>query len=121
MNCECVIIYPADRNNIEKLRELSRILRAISDQIELDPVAISRITTETKAYNTYDEAFGWRPKGRKTTLHPDDLALFVAGKYHYMSKAMLRYYLTPEDRKTLSDYKIIFPSSDDCFFEDIEI
>ena len=116
MNCECVFVLDENRDNPEKLVKIAHALLEITDEIELHPFSVAAITTETKAYNTYDEAFGWQPKGRCTRLNPGDLVLFVGGKYHYMSKRALARYLP---KAALTGVKIVFPSTDQEFFEDI--
>jgi hypothetical protein len=92
----------------------------ISDNIELYPVAVSQITRETKCYSSYDEANGWKPKTKKTTLLPGDYVLFIGGKLHYMNKTTMRRFLTTGDRQYLSHFEIVHPDTDETFFEDIK-
>lgn len=120
MNCECVFVSKTDRADPAKILSLAAaLLLDVSDNVELYPVAHSEITTETATYNDYDQAFGWKPKGKKTMLHPNDHVLFVAGKYHYMSKAVLRNYMNKENRELLKDFQIVFPATHDPFFKDL--
>ena len=91
MNTECVIISKNDTHDETKLHRLASIINErITYQCELYPYTISEITKTTAAYNTYDAAAGWEPKGKKTTLNPGDKVLFVGGKLHYMNKAFLK-------------------------------
>lgn len=116
MNCECVFVLKENRDKPDKLVEIAHAILDISDKIELYPVSVAEITAETKAYNTYDEAFGWQPKRQRTILQTGDLVLFVGGKYHYMSKQALMRYLP---KNILADAKIVFPAPWQTFFDDI--
>ena len=120
MNCECVFVSKTDRQNPTKILVLATaLLQDVSNNAELYPVAHSQITMETKTYNTYDEAFGWTPKGRYTKLNTGDHVLFVAGKYHYMTKTILRGFMSKENRELLKDFQIVFPATTEPFFDDL--
>ena len=119
MNTECIFLSNTARTDKKALENLAVYINKLSDEMELYPVALSRITTETKCYPTYDQAAGWAPKNKKTTILPGDLVLFVAGKYHYMSKQTLRRYANQEEKNLLSGFTILFPAAEKEFFEDI--
>lgn len=120
MNTECVIISKNDTHDETKLHRLASIINErITYQCELYPYTISEITKTTAAYNTYDAAAGWEPKGKKTTLNPGDKVLFVGGKLHYMNKAFLKQMFDAEGKKLLAEFSIVFPTHCDDFFRDI--
>lgn len=119
MNTECIIVATNDRAQIERLKAIAEIITAMSENAEIYPVAISRITEETSCYKTYDESAGYYPKQRKTVLNPGDHVLFIAGKLRFMDKATLRL-LTPKESKSIwSDFAVLFPSASNPFFTDI--
>lgn len=120
MNTECIFINKTDTHDEEKLQRLASIINeSITPRCELYAYTISEITRTTAAYNSYDEAAGWRSKSKRTTLNPGDKVLFVGGKLHYMNKEALRSLLNREDKKFLSEFKIVFPIHVDDFFKDI--
>ena len=120
MNCECVLISKNDPHDEAKLHKLaSMINERITYQCELYPYTISEIVKTTAAYNSYDEAAGWRSKGKRTTLNTGDKVLFVGGKLHYMNKTFLRQMFDTEGKKLLTEFEIVFPTFSDDFFRDI--
>lgn len=120
MNTECVFISKNNPTDEEKLHRLASIINeSITPHCELYAYTISEIVKTTTSYNSYDEAAGWRSKGKRTTLNTGDKVLFVGGKLHYMNKDALRSLLSREDKKLLSEFKIVFPTFSDDFFKDI--
>jgi hypothetical protein len=120
MNCEAIMIFkpnPKEKAEPETLAFLMQTF--ISENIELYPVAVSQITTETKCYPSYDAAQGYRPKTKKTTLFPGDYVLFIHGKLHHMNKNTMKRFLTAGDKQYLSHFEIIHPDAYETFFEDI--
>lgn len=119
MNTECIITTKENRNQKKQLETIRAYIEKLSNEIELYPVALSKITKETKCYKTYDESHGYTQKGKKTILFPDDLVLFVAGKYRYMNKTTLNRYATKDEKNALSGIVVLFPQAETTFFEDI--
>ena len=121
MNCECIMVFKPDPNNPAEPETLAELLHFyVSDNIELYPVAVSKITRETRCYASYDAAHGWAPKNNKTTLHNGDYVLFVGGKLHHMNKTTIKRYFPASDKQYLSHFAIIHPDTDEDFFEDIK-
>lgn len=116
MNTECIITTTNNRGAIDRMKEIAAQIEAISENVELYPVAISQITVPTNCYKTYDEVTGWRPKRQKTVLAQGDYVVFVAGKYHYMNKTALRQLLP---KSILTDLVVLFPDAREQFFTDI--
>ena len=121
MNCECVFVSKTDRNDQARLEALARWLAPLEDEIELYPVALSRITRDIPSYSMHhsDVRVIMNGAGRKTTLRAGNLVLFVQGKYHYMSKSAIRRHLPQAAKNLLIDFQIVFPDADGTFFEDI--
>ena len=120
MNCECVFVSKTDRNDLSLLENLADIINALN--IDLEPWYISNITRTVNGYNAVDPAlFPGETKRKTTTLHKNDLILFVGGKYHYMFKRSLYPHLTTEQKRIVQDFIICFPSiEEEGFFEDIK-
>lgn len=118
MNCECVLRYRPDPENPVKPLFLGRAIAAdISQKIELYPVTVSVITTDTPAFATYDAAHGWG-HGKKATLKTGDLVLFVSGKLHYMNKNTIKRLLSTENKGLCAGFDILHPAAEEIFFRD---
>lgn len=114
MNCECTVIYKPDRNDESKLHALACILsRYVSENVELYPVSISKVTKKTSAYKNYDRTYG------KTVLQPGDYILFIAGKLHYMNKTTVKQYTPQNDKNFITNFEFLHPDTRDEFFTDI--
>ena len=78
MNCEC--IYYSKGASQDDLLLLANEIKKIGEQVELYPVAISRLDETCKCCDDYD---GW---GECKHLPRYEAVLFVGGKYAYMNK-----------------------------------
>lgn len=117
MTTECVIIHKTNRNDTTPLYKLYFVLEnEIPDDIELYPVSVSEITTKHKVFSNINMAMGYYFGGKQKTLKPGEKCLFVGGKDWHMNKQDLRSYLTPESKKFLTEFEIMFPE----FTEDME-
>lgn len=110
MTTECVVFHKTDRGNLDLLHKLYRAINdEVSNKIELEAVAISKITRKYRVFSNINAAMRLFQCGRSATLHPGDHVVFLLGKNWHMNKTDLRQYLSAETRNILKDFTIMFP------------
>lgn len=77
MNCEC--IYYSKYATKEDLAVLAQRVKEIGEEVELYPLAISRIDEKLKVCEDYN---GW---GKTMNIQKWSAVLFVGGKLHNMN------------------------------------
>lgn len=124
MTTECIVFHKTDRGNLDLLRKLYRIINEeVSSRIELEAVAISKITRKYKAFSNINAAMRLWQCGRAATLRPGDHVVFLLGKNWHMNKTDIRQYLSAESKDFLKNFDIMFPEWPDggpAFFTDLE-
>lgn len=108
MNCEC--IYYNSNKTLRDYKDIAKLIESFG--VELYPVAISRVISETRTSDTYDGAYWF--ENFNGIIPEDSLVLFVQGKLHYMDDIIL----DGKERKGLRHIKCWFPERN-IQFEDI--